>query len=120
MKIELLNAGHPLTKGNREFDAISKVAVIGKQRGEDQKEINEDDNFNLGFNYTRGQYTPDKSRDRRGSQNYRPTWKREGCYICGKGHSWRYCPEKRCAVCGEKGHIMRDSKRNRTYSKKIK
>ena len=31
-----------------------------------------------------------------------------GCYICGGRHGWRFCPEKKCPSCGQKGHILKD------------
>ena len=30
------------------------------------------------------------------------------CYICGGKHFWKFCPDKRCPSCGQKGHPIRD------------
>ena len=31
-----------------------------------------------------------------------------GCFICGGKHPWRFCPEKRCPSCGQRGHTLRN------------
>ena len=33
---------------------------------------------------------------------------RRNCYICGGKHFWKFCPEKRCPSCGQKGHVLKD------------
>ena len=43
-------------------------------------------------------------RQTRGSEQQ----ERRDCYICGGRHYWRFCPEKRCPSCGQKGHTLKD------------
>ena len=99
VKTELVNAGHSLTKGNRSFDAVSKVAVAEKSRKCEQTDrLDDRNNFDLEVNWTRGRYAPDNPKGRKYPPNSRYyVKKQEGCYICGKYHFWRYCPDKRCA-----------------------
>ena len=98
VKSEMTEEGYALNKGNRNFEAVTKVAVIHP--------IDDEGDFSTEtpptVAYVRGQ----SSFKRRG-QN--PRSKRvEGCYICGGRHSWRFCPDKRSPACGEKDHILKD------------
>lgn len=90
--------GYALNKGNRNFEAVTKVAVI--HLIDDEGDSNTDTPPKVA--YVRGQ-----AGFRRRGQNPRSR-RVEGCYICGGRHSWRFCPEKRCPACGEKGHILKD------------
>ena len=44
----------------------------------------------------------------------RPPKRKEGCYICGDNHFWKYCPQKRCPACGQKGHKLQDCKSSKS------
>ena len=116
VKIELVNAGHSLTKGYRNYAAVSKVAVLDTNPGQTKSPRNESE-LDSAVNYMRGQYAPHKSRQHKSSQNWEYSKKRVACYICGKDHFWHYYPEKRCAKCVEKGHPMRECKDGFTDSK---
>ena len=48
---------------------------------------------------------------RHGAQNskFHPGRRSNGmeCYTCGKrDHGWKFCPDRRCAICGERGHTQ--------------
>ena len=44
----------------------------------------------------------------------RPPKRKEGYYICGDNHFWKYCPQKRCPACGQKGHKLQDCKSSKS------
>ena len=90
VKRELTEHGHPLNRGNRDFEGIAKVAVISKPEtypesastsGTDNEEkpapnIRNTVSYSRGFR--RGQSSLSRSSTKR----------REGCYICGENHFW--------------------------------
>ena len=113
VKAELAEKGYALNKGNRNFESITKVAVI------EHDDAKDDDNLVPANQvaYLKGQPNnwrskqTDKSRFAGGS----------GCHICGGRHAWRFCPEKRCPSCGQKGYILKDcsAKKPSSDSRKI-
>ena len=61
---------------------------------------------------------PEDSDDRVAFAQSKPGWRKRSkfqeqqskrvCYICGGRHFWKYCPDKCCPGCGQKGHILKD------------
>ena len=60
---------------------------------------------------------PQDSNDRVAFARSNPVWRKQSkgqgqgkraCYICGGRHFWKYCPDKRCPGCGQKGHLLKD------------
>ena len=96
VKTELVEKGHTLNKGNRSFESMSKVAVVR----DDEPKADTGQSLEAKVDLARGptdvSYFRPKNRKRG-----------EGCFICGGSHIWRYCNEKRCPACGQKGHLLK-------------
>ena len=108
---ELTEKGYALDKGNRNFAAVSKVALA---RNDDQaEEINSIETPER-VAYTRG---PENTYRTKPKFKPRPV---EGCFICGGRHAWRFCPDKRCPACGQKGHFLKDCPTDRSDGNKRK
>ena len=106
IKKELQEKGYSLECGSRNFDRIEKVAFL-----DDMKK--EEPNADHDPGSTRGETDSPNSRVAYVSntaynkqKNVRQKEQREmiNCFICGKNHHMRYCPEKKCVICGAKGH----------------
>ena len=108
VKRELVERGYPLDLGNKDFEKIRRVAVVSEavepasacQTNDSTELLPPGDEM---VAYAKTNRTPKWNRQPRQSM---PTTR--GCYICGGSHSWKYCPEKCCPGCGEKGHVLRD------------
>ena len=106
IKKELQEKGYSLECGSRNFDRIEKVAFL-----DDMKK--EEPNADHDPGSTRGESDSPNSRIAYVSntaynkqKNVRQKEQREmtNYFICGKNHHMRYCPEKKCVICGAKGH----------------
>ena len=93
VKTELTEKGYVLYKGNRNFESITKVAVIEHN---DAGNVDSLEQANQ-VAYLKGQ--PNNWRPKRTGKSRRTSG--SGCYICGDRHAWRFCPEKRCRSCGQ-------------------
>ena len=92
-----------MDKGNRDFAAISKVALVHEEDPLKEAHIETQERVA----YSRGSANAYKAKPRpRPRQN-------EGCFICGGRHAWRFFPDKRCPACGQKGHTLKDCSTNR-------
>ena len=109
VKRELTEHGHPLNKGNRDFEGIAKVAVVSKlEVYAETASTNETDSEEKFAPIFRN--TVSYSRGFRRCQSKSSTKRREGCYICREDYFWKYCPQKRCPACGQKGHRLQECK----------
>ena len=97
---------------------MTRIAAVGTHPNHGYRELTGDDDQDPEVNYVQGHYAPSKSKSYKPPRNSQDSKKRGGCYICGKEHFWKFCPDKRCAICGDKGHPMRDCKKGRESSKR--
>ena len=97
VKNELVEEGYGLNKGNRDFEGLAKVAVI--HAGVTADEINSEPSKSVA--HTRGAFSNHRARQEFKSRQS------DGCFIYGRSHPWRFCPDKRCPACGQKGHVVK-------------
>ena len=108
---ELVERGYPLDLRNKDFEKIRRVAVLSEAveptsacqtcQNNDSTELPPPRDDMIA--YAKSNRTTKWNRQPK--QSMPPS---RGCYICGGSHSWKYCPEKCCPGCGEKGHVLRD------------
>ena len=116
VKRELTERGYLLDMGSKDFEKVKRVAVLSKPivahppqspTAEDSTEPQPPMNDMVAYSrsQTRSSHWTRQPRTRQSSSPVR------GCYICGGSHAWKYCPEKRCPICGEKGHTLKECQR---------
>ena len=113
-----MNTGSSLSKGNRSFTAVERVAAVGTDPNHVCRELAGENDQYSEVNYVQGLYAPNKFETYKPYRSSEPSKMRGGCYIGGKGHFWKFCPGKRCAICGEKGYPMRNCKKSQESSKR--
>ena len=106
----MVDKGYALGKGNRSFEAVSKVATIQSK----EPEVGTEHYPTARVAYARGKTHPVRPKQRFGPN------RGEGCYICGGDHPWRYCKEKSCPACGQKGHLLKDCSDRKSSGSKYK
>ena len=103
IKETLTDRGFALNLGSRNGQPTNTIATVkeGSEDG-DLLECTEIYCPNNRVAFTRNRQGG--KRQTRGSEQQ----ERRDCYICGGRHYWRFCPEKRCPSCGQKGHTLKD------------
>ena len=99
-----------MNKGNRDFEAIAKEAVV--HTGKTADEITPESLKSVAYIGVRSVITG------RNKFKFRQS---DGCFICGRSHPWHFCPDKRCPACSQKGHVVKDypSKRFEGDTRKV-
>ena len=110
IKRELVERGYPLDLGNKDFEMIKKVAVLS-DAAELSRSINstsDDVELPPPSDDTVAYFKANPRGAKWGRQSKQTVPPARGCYICGESHMWKYCPEKRCPGCGERGHTLKE------------
>ena len=94
-------------------EQIEKLAPLPRQANREPpiscKEEGLDDLSEKSVSYVqRGRYPRGRSFRGRASPRH------SGCFICGDNHQWRFCPNKCCPMCGERGHSFNNCPRKKS------
>ena len=113
VKRELTERGYLMDMGSNVFEKVKRVAVLSKPiaahppqspTAEDSNEPRPPMNDMVAYSrsQTRSSHWTRQPRTRQSSSSVK------GCYICRGSHAWKYCPEKSCPICEEKGHTLKE------------